>query len=102
MKKELEKSAQALDEANLDLERKIQENERLHEELTERQFEFTDSINSLLKQIQDLEKRIQELGDENANLSSESRTTVIKEVVDEREQNRLLKEIESLKAELQE
>ncbi|CAO3654946.1 unnamed protein product [Mucor hiemalis] len=102
VKKELEKSAQALDEANLDLERKIQENERLHEELTERQFEFTDSINSLLKQIQDLEKRVQELGDENANLSSESKTTVIKEVVDEKEQNKLLKEIESLKAELQE
>lgn len=97
----MEKSAQALDEANLDLERKIQENERLHEELTERQFEFTDSINSLLKQIQDLEKRVQELSDENTNLSSESKTTVIKEVVDEKEQNRLLKEIESLKAELQ-
>lgn len=102
VKKELEKSAQALDEANLDLERKIQENERLHEELTERQFEFTDSINSLLKQIQDLEKRVQELSDENTNLSSESKTTVIKEVVDEKEQNRLLKEIESLKAELKE
>lgn len=98
----MEKSAQALDEANLDLERKIQENERLHEELTERQFEFTDSINSLLKQIQDLEKRVQELSDENTNLSSESKTTVIKEVVDEKEQNRLLKEIESLKAELKE
>lgn len=98
----MEKSAQALDEANLDLERKIEENERLHEELTERQFEFTDSINSLLKQIQDLEKRVQELKDENTNILSESKTTVIKEVVDEKEQSKLLKEIESLKAELRE
>ncbi|PHZ12704.1 uncharacterized protein RHIMIDRAFT_237621 [Rhizopus microsporus ATCC 52813] len=61
VKKELEKSAQALDAANLDLERKIRENEILHEELTERQFEFTNTINNLLKQIQDLEEKVQEL-----------------------------------------
>lgn len=57
----MEKSAQALDAANLDLERKIRENEILHEELTERQFEFTNTINNLLKQIQDLEEKVQEL-----------------------------------------
>lgn len=73
VKKELEKSAQALDEANMDLERKIQENEKLHEELTERQFEFTESINTLLQQIQDLEKKVTELQDENANLQAEGR-----------------------------
>ncbi|CEI88541.1 hypothetical protein RMCBS344292_02925 [Rhizopus microsporus] len=61
VKKELEKSAQALDAANFDLERKIRENEILHEELTERQFEFTNTINNLLKQIQDLEEKVQEL-----------------------------------------
>lgn len=50
-----------MDAANLDLERKIRENEILHEELTERQFEFTNTINNLLKQIQDLEEKVQEL-----------------------------------------
>ncbi|KAK4514643.1 uncharacterized protein ATC70_002244 [Mucor velutinosus] len=73
VKKELEKSAQALDEANMDLERKIEENEKLHEELTERQFEFTESINTLLQQIQDLEKKVNDLQDENVNLQAESR-----------------------------
>ncbi|GAN02639.1 hypothetical protein MAM1_0025d02084 [Mucor ambiguus] len=72
-KKELEKSTQALDEANMDLERKIEENEKLHEELTERQFEFTESINTLLQQIQDLEKKVNDLQDENANLQAEGR-----------------------------
>lgn len=96
----MEKSAQALEEANLDLERKIQENERLHEELTDSKFEFTDSINSLLKQIQDLEKRVQELQDENANILSESKTTILK--VDDKEQVKLLKEIDVLRVELKE
>jgi chromosome segregation ATPase len=105
VKKELEKSAQALDEANMDLERKIKENEKLHDELTDRQFEFTDSINKLLKQIQDLEKLVQDLQDENANLLSLKDTAtnpVVHEVkaVDQEEQERFLKEIEALKSEL--
>lgn len=88
----------------MDLERKIVENERLHEELTESKFEFTDNINSLLKQIQDLDKRVQELQDENASILSESKTTatVVKEVVDETEKNNLLQEIEGLRQELKE
>lgn len=106
VKKELEKSAQALDEANLDLERKIQENEQLHDELKERQFEFTDSINSLLKQIQDLEKRVQELTDENANLSVESKgvSGAINGVggINEEDKAKLIKEMDTLKAELKE
>lgn len=100
VKKELEKNAQALEEANLDLERKIQENERLHEELTDSKFEFTDNINILLKQIQDLEKRVQELQDENANILSEAKTTIVK--TDDTEHLKLLKEIEELKAQLKE
>lgn len=108
VKKELEKRGQALDEANMDLERKIKENEKLHDELTERQFEFTDNINILLKQIQDLEKRVQDLEDENTSLQSvpEDTTvnTVVKEVkvMNQEEQDRLLNEIEALKSELKE
>lgn len=103
VKKELEKSAQALDEANMDLERKIQENEQLHDELKERQFEFTDSINSLLKQIQDLEKRVQELSDENANLLSESKVTAVNGSSGSiNEEAKLLKELEALKTKLKE
>lgn len=108
VKKELEKSAQALDEANMDLERKIQENEKLHDELADRQFEFTDNINKLLKQIQDLDKQVQDLQEENASLQSVYKdsavNTVVKEVkiVDQEEQARLLKEIDTLKSELNE
>ncbi|KAI9273157.1 hypothetical protein EDC94DRAFT_594034 [Helicostylum pulchrum] len=102
VKKELEKSAQALEEANLDLERKIDENERLHEELTESKVEFTEKINMLFKQMQDLEKRVQELQDENACVLSESKTTIIKEVVDEKEKNLLLKELDGVRQELKE
>ncbi|KAG2202568.1 hypothetical protein INT47_012562 [Mucor saturninus] len=100
VKKELEKNAQALEEANLDLERKIEENERLHEELTDSKFEFTDNINILLKQIQDLEKRVQELQDENANILSESKPTIAK--TDDTEHLNMLREMDALKAQLQE
>ncbi|KAI8639864.1 hypothetical protein BD408DRAFT_445619 [Parasitella parasitica] len=104
VKKELEKSAQALDEANMDLERKIEENEKLHEELTERQFEFTESINKLLQQIQDLEKKVTELQDENTNLQAEIKndggTTVNGTMSDSHQQLNI--EIGSLRKELQE
>lgn len=63
------KSTQALDAASLDLEQKIKENERLHEELTERKLEFTDGINTLQKQIKDLEQRVQELQVENTQFN---------------------------------
>lgn len=104
VKKELEKSAQALDEANMDLERKIEENEKLHEELTERQFEFTESINTLLQQIQDLEKKVNDLQDENANLQAESRNGSGSGAgTDQPEHGQYLSaEIESLKKELKE
>lgn len=53
--------------------------------------------------MQDLEKRVQELQDENASVLSESKTTtVVKEVVDEKEKNLLLKELDGLKQELKE
>lgn len=86
----------------MDLERKIDENERLHEELTESKVEFTEKINMLFKQMQDLEKRVQELQDENACVLSESKTTIIKEVVDEKEKNLLLKELDGVRQELKE
>lgn len=63
------KSTQALDAASLDLEQKIKENERLHEELTERKLEFTDGIHALQQQIKDLEQRVQELQVENTQLN---------------------------------
>ncbi|KAG1465318.1 hypothetical protein G6F46_002198 [Rhizopus delemar] len=69
VKKELAKSTQALDAASLDLEQKIKENERLHEELTERKLEFTDGIHALQQQIKDLEQRVQELQVENTQLN---------------------------------
>ncbi|KAI7902735.1 uncharacterized protein BX663DRAFT_486539 [Cokeromyces recurvatus] len=104
VKKELEKNARALEEANLDLERKIIENEKLHEELSERQFEFTDNINNLLKQIQELEKRIKELQEENSSLKAESKTLITSEPMDtiihEEEYDKLLKELELSKLEL--
>lgn len=101
VKKELERSSQALEEANLDLERKIQENEELHKELKDRQLEFTDNINILLKQIQDLEKRVQELQDENAAIQSESQNTVVPVAQNDKELV-LLSEIDTLRKELQE
>ncbi|KAI8988160.1 hypothetical protein BDF20DRAFT_854187 [Mycotypha africana] len=113
LKKELEKNTQALEETKMDLERKIKENEKLHEELNERQFEFTQSINGLLQQIQNLEKKMQELQDENANLQQEklSRAAFVNNVSDgekrkKEEENRkddyekFQKEIEALKNEL--
>ncbi|KAG1293454.1 hypothetical protein G6F66_006072 [Rhizopus arrhizus] len=113
-KRELEKSTKALDAANADLEQKIQENERLHEELTERQFEFTNNINRLLKQIQDLEERIKELETEdteqiNSSTLLESDTPEFpndgskEEEEEEEEEEELLKQkIDELKADLDE
>ncbi|KAG2200713.1 hypothetical protein INT46_006659 [Mucor plumbeus] len=107
VKKELEKNAQALDEANMDLERKIEENEKLHEELNERQFEFTESINKLLQQIQDLEKKFTDLQDENANLQAENKngnnsSSVTNKQTKPDDHQQLNTEIESLKKELKE
>lgn len=94
----MEKSAQALDAANLDLERKIRENEILHEELTERQLEFTNTINNLLKQIQDLEEKVQELETEqslqpNVALQNPQLNT---------EEQSLMQQIDALKSKLAE
>ncbi|KAI8992512.1 hypothetical protein BDB01DRAFT_436307 [Pilobolus umbonatus] len=96
-RKELEKSAQALEEANLDLERKIEENEKLHEELTETQSEFTHNINSLLRQIQTFEAKIAEIQDENTALLSE-----VNQLQSKKEENTLHEEIDRLKEELKE
>ncbi|KAI8878091.1 hypothetical protein K501DRAFT_229050 [Backusella circina FSU 941] len=97
IKKELEKSQQALDAANLDLEQKIDENERLHEELVERQKDFTDNINHLLKQIQDLEKKMADMQEESLVQSN-----VIKVNGTSDKSVEMKSEIEKLKNELKE
>ncbi|EPB92806.1 hypothetical protein HMPREF1544_00245 [Mucor circinelloides 1006PhL] len=84
------------------LERKIVENEKLHEELTERQFEFTESINTLLQQIQDLEKKVTDLQDENANLQAESKNDASADQTQPESSQHLNAELESLKKELKE
>ncbi|KAG1474040.1 hypothetical protein G6F56_000595 [Rhizopus delemar] len=103
-KKELEKNTQALDAANSDLERKILENEQLHDELTEKQSEFTASINVLLKQIQDLEDRVDELEAENMSLQSstqEVNTMETKDIDLSKEEEQLLRQkTEELKSDL--
>ncbi|EIE84644.1 hypothetical protein RO3G_09354 [Rhizopus delemar RA 99-880] len=90
---------------------KIQENERLHEELTERQFEFTNNINRLLKQIQDLEERIKELETEdteqiNNSTLLESGTPEFpnddSKEKEEEEEQLLRQKIDELKADLDE
>ncbi|SAL97707.1 hypothetical protein [Absidia glauca] len=72
IKKELEKSTQALDAANTDLARKIEENEDLHAELSEINHVYTDNLNKLYVQIAALEKRIEDLQDERSLLQSET------------------------------
>ena len=90
VKKELEKSTQALDAANLDLSKKIEENgkwkwymltgwwtqkciERLHEELSEVNHIYTDHVKGLHTQIADLEKRVEELQVENSTSQKDRR-----------------------------
>ncbi|ORX46536.1 hypothetical protein DM01DRAFT_1149924 [Hesseltinella vesiculosa] len=81
IKKELEKSNQALDAAKADLTKKIEENEELHAELSEINHIYTDNLNGLYKQISELEKQIEELQVERSLLQSESSqsTSLVKE-----------------------
>jgi chromosome segregation ATPase len=99
IKKQLEKSEQALDAANLDLEQKINENEMLHEELVERQKDFTDNINGLLKQIQDLEKKEADMQEENQSLV-QSQVVKVNGTSDKTAE--MKDEIQKLKSELEE
>ncbi|KAI9261655.1 hypothetical protein BDA99DRAFT_512026 [Phascolomyces articulosus] len=99
VKKELEKSTQALDAANVDLAKKIEENERLHEELSENRHIYTEHVNGLHLQIQNFEKRIEELQVEISTTQKDRRdqTAVLKQ-----EKSTLQTELESLKKELAE
>ncbi|KAI8332656.1 hypothetical protein BC941DRAFT_455504 [Chlamydoabsidia padenii] len=72
IKKELQKSTQALDATNMDLTRKIEENEGLRIELSEVNHIYTNNLNKLYVQIAALEKRIEELQDERTFLQSEN------------------------------
>ncbi|KAI7856274.1 hypothetical protein BDC45DRAFT_533705 [Circinella umbellata] len=73
VKKELEKSTQALDAANTDLAKKIDENERLHEELSENRHIYTKHVNGLHLQIKNFEKRIEELEVERSTVQKDRR-----------------------------
>ncbi|KAI9484976.1 hypothetical protein BDB00DRAFT_852439 [Zychaea mexicana] len=73
VKKELEKSTQALDAANIDLAKKIEENERLHEELSENRHIYTEHVNGLHLQIANFEKRIEELQVEISTMQKDRR-----------------------------
>ncbi|KAI8087860.1 uncharacterized protein B0P05DRAFT_635091 [Gilbertella persicaria] len=72
IKKELEKSKQALEEAQKDLQTKIERNEELHSE----KLELEEKTEQLRNQIHDLEKRVSELSDENANLQAEAKNNI--------------------------
>ncbi|KAH8551441.1 hypothetical protein BGW37DRAFT_40969, partial [Umbelopsis sp. PMI_123] len=73
VKKELEKSAQALEAATVDLQNKIQENEALHKEMSEVNHIYTAHVNGLHQQIADLEKQVEQLKEEVSNEQSETR-----------------------------
>ncbi|KAG2220457.1 hypothetical protein INT45_004199 [Circinella minor] len=120
VKKELEKSTQALDAANTDLAKKIDENERLHEELSENRHIYTEHVNGLHLQIKNFEKRIEVLEVERSTVQKDRRdqatglkqeittlktevNNLKKELADEQESNikqddvELRSEIESLR-----
>jgi chromosome segregation ATPase len=60
-KKELEKLKSTLETTNIELVRKIEENEKLHKELYEVNSLFTQHVNVLQTKISDLEKKSEEL-----------------------------------------
>ncbi|KAI8141645.1 hypothetical protein BJV82DRAFT_618558 [Fennellomyces sp. T-0311] len=99
VKKELERSTQALDAANADLAKKIEENEQLHDEISHIRETFTDHANGLHLQIATFEKRIEELQVEISSMQKDRRdqTSGLKQ-----EKVTLQKEVETIKAELAE
>ncbi|KAI9029563.1 hypothetical protein CLU79DRAFT_734641 [Phycomyces nitens] len=99
VKKELEKSTQALDAANLDLAKKIEDNERLHEELSEVNHIYTDHANRLHAQIAEFERKIEEMQMETSTLQSERRNQA---AALKNDKATLLTELERLQAEVQE
>ncbi|KAJ2958916.1 hypothetical protein NQZ79_g5558 [Umbelopsis isabellina] len=76
VKKELEKSAQALDAATADLQNKIQENEELHKEMAEINHIYTSHVNGLHQQIADLEKQVEQYKENVSNEQSDTRQRV--------------------------
>ncbi|KAL0075706.1 hypothetical protein F4703DRAFT_1934765 [Phycomyces blakesleeanus] len=99
VKKELEKSTQALDAANQDLAKKIEDNERLHEELSEVNHIYTEHANRLHAQISEYERKIEEMQMETSTLQSERRNQA---VALKNDKATLRNELERLQAELQE
>jgi predicted nucleic acid-binding Zn-ribbon protein len=97
MKKELEKSAQALDAATIDLQNKIQENEELHKEMAEINHIYTSHVNGLHQQIADLEKQVEQ---DKQNVSNEQSDTRQRVQVIRQEKTALEAELRKAKEEL--
>lgn len=118
VKKELERSTQALDAMNVDLAKKIEENgnnlsiilqqvidkgslfaERLHDELSENHHIYTDHVNGLHLTIAKLEKRVEELQVEISTIQKDSRekATALK-----KEKETLQSQVDSLKKDIKE
>ncbi|CDH58185.1 hypothetical protein RO3G_09354 [Lichtheimia corymbifera JMRC:FSU:9682] len=97
VKKELERSTQALDAMNVDLAKKIEENERLHDELSENHHIYTDHVNGLHLTIAKLEKRVEELQVEISTIQKDSRekATALK-----KEKETLQSQVDSLKKDI--
>ncbi|KAI9323506.1 hypothetical protein BX666DRAFT_2022237 [Dichotomocladium elegans] len=98
VKKELERSTQALNAMNVDLAKKIEENERLHDELSENRHIYTDHINGLHLQIGKLEKLVEESQVEISSLQKDSRDQAM---VLKQEKAALQAELTALKKELE-
>ncbi|CAG8437415.1 1711_t:CDS:10 [Scutellospora calospora] len=80
-KKELEKSKATLEATNVELNRKIEENEKLHKELFEVNSLYTQHVNSLESKISDLEKKAEEHQNEltRSHLASEEALSKIRQ-----------------------
>ncbi|CAG8690655.1 16581_t:CDS:2, partial [Dentiscutata heterogama] len=80
-KKELEKSKATLEATSIELNRKIEENEKLHNELLEVNNLYTQHVASLQSKISELEKKTEELQIEltRSHLASEEALSIIRQ-----------------------
>ncbi|KAF0421502.1 protein phosphatase 1 regulatory subunit 21 [Gigaspora margarita] len=80
-KKELEKSKVTLEATSIELNRKIEENEKLHKELYEVNSLYTQHVNTLQSKISELERKTEELQIEltRSHLASEEALSIIRQ-----------------------